>query len=254
MRTESAGTPEHLAIDRLRWLATLFVLVAFTLAGVPTARAGSAEPDLFVDEVDQMLGPLALKRPLAATTMTRLIDEADGLYRSGRITEAIAGYRTVVRIDPIHPIAWLRLGNLHHRRGEALAAMDAYRRAAAVATDEPDGGDLELRAGSKSLVNLAILHAQELDAVLARLERMGEPPLEAAALARLRDTQRDGRRRIESLPAPAARGAAPATAALPGAVAGTDAKANVHPIAGNAVPPVQYLSGAPARPTAPTKR
>ncbi len=241
-------------VPRIRYRLIVSAMLAIIATALPLpswASSTSAE----ADEVDRVLGPLALRRPLSRATITRLIKEAEGLYVAGQVGEAIAGFRTVVRVDPVNAIAWLRLGNLHHRRAEPVLAMDAYRRAASIATDEPDGGDVELQAGFKSLVNLAILHAEQMDATLTRLEAMAQPPVDVDALGRLRERHRVGQQRTQ-----AAQTSATLRGTDPGGARAIEQRVTVAAASGQrrdgpaALPSVQYLSGAPSRPSATGRR
>ena len=58
----------------------------------------------------------------------------DYFYRAQRFDEAAAAYERVVRLAPAHGAeTWLRLGNIHYRRGDQVAAREAWQ--AAVALD-----------------------------------------------------------------------------------------------------------------------
>jgi tetratricopeptide (TPR) repeat protein len=58
----------------------------------------------------------------------------DYFYRAQRFDEAAAAYERVVRLAPAHGAeTWLRLGNIHYRRGDHAAAREAWQ--ASVALD-----------------------------------------------------------------------------------------------------------------------
>ena len=75
-------------------------------------------------------------------------------------------YRGVVAADPENPRAWLRIGNLHHRRSQWLSAASAYRRAADRSEGVPDEAPLRLKA----LLNLASVNLELAADALAQAE------------------------------------------------------------------------------------
>ena len=56
--------------------------------------------------------------------------DAEEAYRSRRWSEAMQAFNAIVVFEPNHARAWLRIGNLHHRRKQLLSAASAYRKAA----------------------------------------------------------------------------------------------------------------------------
>ena len=56
--------------------------------------------------------------------------DAEEAYRSRRWSEAMQAFNAIVVFEPNHARAWLRIGNLHHRRNQLLSAASAYRKAA----------------------------------------------------------------------------------------------------------------------------
>lgn len=68
--------------------------------------------------------------PIDQATIDRLLGEAESAYRAGRWGQALESFKAVTAFDADNPQAWLRIGNLNHRRGQLLAAASAYRRAA----------------------------------------------------------------------------------------------------------------------------
>ncbi|HVL59647.1 MAG TPA: tetratricopeptide repeat protein [Burkholderiaceae bacterium] len=116
------------------------------------------------------LGPIRLQRPVAAATFDRLLKEAESMYRSRNLPQALDAYQTLVELDPGHSQAWLRIGNLHHQGGRIGAAMAAYRNA--VPADEaaiPDPA-----AVGKALLNIALLAAEQVGDALERFDRGGQ--------------------------------------------------------------------------------
>lgn len=71
--------------------------------------------------------------PVDRDTIVRLLGEAEAIYQEGRWSQAMEAFKAVTAFDAGNPFAWLRIGNLHHRRGQLLAAASAYRKAAGAA-------------------------------------------------------------------------------------------------------------------------
>src|SRR5690606_2042333 len=98
---------------------------------------------------------------------------------------SLATFQRVVSLDPNQAAAWLRVGNLHHLRGDLFKALAAYRRVASRSGGE--GADPALRA--KALYNLALINLELAQQSLRTLERIGpaaagpREPLSAAVQA-----------------------------------------------------------------------
>jgi tetratricopeptide (TPR) repeat protein len=129
-------------------------------------------------------------RPDAAETLARLLDDAESAYRARRWPQAMDAFKAVTAFDPDNARAWLRIGNLHHRRGQWVAAAAAYRKAvprdgpprapdATGAADPADPADPAGAVRAKALLNLASVNLELARAALAELGRL--PPELAAA-------------------------------------------------------------------------
>lgn len=94
---------------------------------------------------------------------TRLA-EAESLYREARYDEAQRAFSAIVATDPAHAHAWLRIGNLMHRKRNWFDALSAYRKAA-----RPQA-DLAIR--EKAVYNIALLNLELARHALRRLEKM----------------------------------------------------------------------------------
>lgn len=177
--------------------------------------------------------------PAAAShdELARLLGEGEAAYRARRYDEALAAFQRVVSIDSAQAQAWLRLGNLHHRRGKWFEALSAYRRVAARGSG--DGVDTAVRA--KAHYNLALINLELARQSLRILERIG--PAAAAADERepLSAAVQSARRRLDAFgekavpaPRPAARADAPRrSASRPGSGAQAE------------LPRIDYFRGAP---------
>ena len=108
-----------------------------------TARSAPAAPD------DASPGRLA---------------EAETLYRASRFDEALAAFRAIVQADPGHAHAWLRIGNVLHRKREWFDALSAYRKAARPQADPA--------IREKAVYNVALLNLELARQALKRLERI----------------------------------------------------------------------------------
>ena len=78
--------------------------------------------------------------------------DAEEAYRSRRWSEAMQAFNAIVVFEPNHARAWLRIGNLHHRRKQLLSAASAYRKAARRA---PTGDDAPAPQTVKAVPNEA---------------------------------------------------------------------------------------------------
>jgi hypothetical protein len=182
--------------------------------------------------------------------LARLFDEGEAAYRVRRYDEALAAFQRVVSLDPAQTQAWLRLGNLHHRRGKWFEALSAYRRVAARSSG--DGVDAAVRA--KALYNLALINLELARQSLRQLERIGpaaaaageREPLSAAvhsAWQRL-----DGFGEAAPTPRPEARSAPQSAAPRPSAgrpEAGRPGAARSGAGAQAELPRIDYFRGAP---------
>lgn len=90
--------------------------------------------------------------------------EAETLYRASRLDEALAAFRTIVGADPGHAHAWLRIGNVLHRKREWFDALSAYRKAARPQADPA--------IREKAVYNVALLNLELARQALKRLERI----------------------------------------------------------------------------------
>lgn len=119
----------------------------------------------------------------------------EAAYRSGRLDEASEAYERVVEGQPDDAHAWLRLGNVHHQRGDWFKALSAYRRAASRRGGE--GTDPALRA--KALYNVALINLELARQTLGTLERMGSAARAAGRTDALSNAIESTRRRLEAI-------------------------------------------------------
>ena len=106
-----------------------------------------------------------------ARAVPRLVEEAESAYRAQRWETALDAYKAVVALQPEYAHGWLRIGNLHQRRGQWLAAASAYRKSAEQAQRSP-GEDHATR--TKALLNLASVNLEMAEAALGQAGAGGE--------------------------------------------------------------------------------
>lgn len=92
------------------------------------------------------------------------LSEAEGLYREARYDEAQRAFSAIVAADPGHAHAWLRIGNLMHRKRNWFDALSAYRKAARPQADHA--------IREKAVYNIALLNLELARHALRRLEKI----------------------------------------------------------------------------------
>jgi tetratricopeptide (TPR) repeat protein len=178
--------------------------------------------------------------PVDRDTIRRLLAEAEAAYQAERWTQALESFKAVTAFDADNAQAWLRIGNLHHRRGQLLAAAGAYRKAA---------GDARPEQRAKALVNLASVNLELATAALDDAQALAD----GQAMPVVTATARDGvavdvarqRRRLDRLASPRERSEAtvdPGTVAPAGASRAARAAGLPSP---GVRPAIEYVRGAP---------
>ncbi len=109
------------------------------------------------------------------TTVERLLAQAEDAYDGARWGQALESFKAVTTFDPDNSQAWLRIGNLHQRRGQLLAAASAYRKAGSAARGE---------ARLKALVNLASVNLELAGAALESARALAGGAKDATASTR----------------------------------------------------------------------
>lgn len=90
--------------------------------------------------------------------------DAETLYRASRFDEALLAFRSIVDAEPAHAHAWLRIGNILHRKREWFDALSAYRKAARPQADPA--------IREKAVYNVALLNLELARQAMKRLERI----------------------------------------------------------------------------------
>ncbi|MGH1357966.1 MAG: hypothetical protein ACRBC3_04315 [Burkholderiaceae bacterium] len=102
---------------------------------------------------------------LAQSPADPTLEKAEINYRARRLTAAMEQFGMIAALHD-HPFAWLRVGNILHRRGDVVGALDAYQRAQRAARQ----ADRFAQLGARALMNLALLG---LDQAQLALEAFG---------------------------------------------------------------------------------
>lgn len=123
------------------------------------------------------------------------LEQGEAAYLARRDDEAIAMFERVVEVQPERAHAWLRLGNLHHRRGAWFKSLSAYRRVAF--RTQGEGTDPSLRA--KALFNVALINLELAQQALRTLERMGPGAARSLRIDPLGAAIEETRRRLSEL-------------------------------------------------------
>lgn len=138
---------------RLLWLVSAFVPML--------AYADSApQVDYEIEPPNAGEASFADPAPVNAT-----LETAEFNYRARRLSAAMEQFGMVAAMED-HPFAWLRVGNICHRRGDASGALDAYKRAAKAAARSAEFAAL----GQRAVMNQALLG---LDQAQSALETLG---------------------------------------------------------------------------------
>lgn len=99
------------------------------------------------------------------STSEATLQTAEFNYRARRLSAAMEQFGMIAAMQD-HPFAWLRVGNICHRRGDASGALDAYQRAAKSASRSSEYAEL----GHRAIMNQALLG---LDQAQLALESLG---------------------------------------------------------------------------------
>ncbi|MGD9872450.1 MAG: hypothetical protein AB7S63_15555 [Thauera sp.] len=146
--------------------------------GLPAADWSVPGADRSVPGTDRSAPGAAAEpavRPVDQATLERLLAEAEDAYEGARWGQALEAFKAVTAFDPGNPQAWLRIGNLHHRRGHLLAAASAYRKAGSGAQGE---------ARLKALVNLVSVNLELARAALDEARALAGDGADATTAAR----------------------------------------------------------------------
>lgn len=220
------------------------VLVALAPMACAT-EAGFVQGGADLFDEPQVRGPEAPSTPVSAQPdaatpagLASLRAQADDAYRARRFDEAVALYDRLLALQPASAHAWLRLGNVHHQRGDWFKALAAYRRAAARSIA---GVDTEPALRAKAIYNTALIDLELARQSLRSLERLGEAAVGAGDPAPLAREIERTQRRLETFATDEPVGR-PASASRGG---GEVAPRRSSPRRADELPKVDYIRGEP---------
>lgn len=126
------------------------VILALTAVAIP---ANGSE----TDRLDTLTVPMQTSRSTVPTTAKQPVDisalqRAESVYKQAAYDEALSRFSVIAAMHD-HPFAWLRIGNIWHRRGQIAMAIDAYTRASE--SSKRSGGSQGVL--SRAQKNLAML-------------------------------------------------------------------------------------------------
>jgi len=130
----------------------------------PTAVASREAPTAPTEDAPSAAVATAVAERRAEAQPIERLAEAEALYRSSRFDDALPAFRSIVEADPAHAHAWLRIGNILHRRREWFDALSAYRKAARPQADPA--------IREKAVYNVALLNLELARQAMKRLERI----------------------------------------------------------------------------------
>jgi tetratricopeptide (TPR) repeat protein len=117
---------------------------------------------------------VALTSPMSFGALRILLNEADSLYRSERLTQAQDTIIGLLELEPNFAPAWLRLGNVWQTQGKTQWAMEAYQLAiqGELQLNSPDETKLYNEAKLKALLNVSALHLNQARSSHLKIESL----------------------------------------------------------------------------------
>ena len=127
--------------------------IAISAAYSSVAYANELSDDrLIVNAPDSIAEPVRGSGVAPSPTKPKLLNQAESNYQAGRYVHAIEQFGMVAAMNN-HPFAWLRIGNIWHRRGNAAMALDAYRKA----SDLSATSEQHRKLWSRAMMNMTLL-------------------------------------------------------------------------------------------------
>ncbi len=130
-----------------------FIIAGATLVFTPLVIASELSNDAVeLSASEPAVQPVRGTGVAPSPAEPKLLSQAESNYQAGRYVHAIEQFGMVAAMNN-HPLAWLRIGNVWHRRGNAAMALDAYRRASELsATSEQ-----HRKLWSRAMMNMTLL-------------------------------------------------------------------------------------------------
>ncbi len=210
-------------------------VVAQEPSPAPPLDAATGQPAAPPLDAASALPPAASHDPQA------LLARAEGSYRERRFDEALVLYDRLLSLQPSNAHAWLRLGNIHHRRRDWFKALAAYRRAAVRSIA---GVEIEPSLRAKAIYNTALIDLELARSSLRSLERLGDAASAAGDPAPLAHEIERTQRRLDAF---ATNGPVPQPIVPPGSRSRSPAARPAAPAVRKAevLPKVDYIRGQP---------
>lgn len=171
------------------------------------ALSGVAGQPVFAQEQPDSQPLQGISSQLARSPDDPTLEKAEINYRARRLTAAMEQFGMIAALDD-HPFAWLRVGNILHRRGDVAGALDAYQRAHRAAARSSRYAAL----GARAMMNQALLG---LDQAQLALDTLSGKPARQATDPWLNEVRTRLEELSAALPGKPASGAAPLAGAAP---------------------------------------
>lgn len=124
-------------------------------------------------------GSMANEVSRGSEEVSQALQAAEQAYRDRRFDEALAAFRQLAEDEPANAHAWLRIGNVLHRRRDWFDALSAYRKAA-----RPQAATA---IREKAVYNIALLNLELARQAMKRLERIRDEAGASGLAERRRD-------------------------------------------------------------------
>jgi tetratricopeptide (TPR) repeat protein len=131
---------------------------------------------------------VALTSPMSFGALRILLNEADSLYRSERLTQAQDTIVGLLELEPNFAPAWLRLGNVWQTQGKTQWAMEAYQIAiqGELQLNSAEEAKLYNEAKLKALLNVSALHLNQARNSQLKIESLQD---QLESFAQIREEQ-----------------------------------------------------------------
>jgi tetratricopeptide (TPR) repeat protein len=133
---------------------------------------------------------LELTAPMSYGALRILLNEADSLYRSERLSQAQETIIQLLELEPNFAPAWLRLGNIWQTQGNINWAIQAYQHAieGVLHLGNTDETKLYNDAKVKALLNQSALHLNQARQAQLKIENL---QIHSASFVQVRQDQEE---------------------------------------------------------------
>jgi Carboxypeptidase regulatory-like domain len=130
--TDEKGRFGILGLRRGTWVFAIAAPGFQTTRATGLVETGRPNPPLIVKLLKGPPPPAGPTANLTGTGIQTMIDAAESAAAAGDVTAAVSGYRALLLKVPALTTADLRIGALLEQKGDAAAALEAYRELARV--------------------------------------------------------------------------------------------------------------------------